>query len=238
MAKAEDLTGKEFGFLKVIERTEDHVSKSGQKKVRWTCECKLCGNRKDIIAQDLKNGKIVSCGCYQAYKGKQSRNKKKCIICGKDFECPPSENTVTCSNECRKKYASIRVKGRTVSDATKGKLSAKAKGRDMSELQQIATEAAKNSPKSGRFITNQNALDWHLVSPDGKSYCFHSLSLWLRENGEKFFGCKPDSKEFNNAKSGLCAAKHAFLGGTYNCSTYKGWQVIPTESDNNKIKDK
>ena len=105
MAKAEDLSKKVFGYLKVKEKSDDHVSKSGQKKVCWLCECQLCGNEKVVTAQDLKRGTIISCGCYQSYKGKQIRNKKICIICGKEFECPPSNKTVTCSNECRKEYA-------------------------------------------------------------------------------------------------------------------------------------
>ena len=46
-----------------------------------------------------------------------------------------------------------------------------------------------------------------------------------------YFGCKPDSREYNNVRSGLCGAKRAMLGGSYKCCTYKGWQVIPTESD-------
>lgn len=54
MAKAEDLSEKIFGYLKVIERTNDHISNSGQKKVRWRCECLLCGREKVVNAQDLK----------------------------------------------------------------------------------------------------------------------------------------------------------------------------------------
>lgn len=232
MAKAEDLTDRVFGYLKVIERAENHITKSGQKKVCWLCECQLCGKRTVVTAQNIKRGNTISCGCYQAYKGKQSRNKKECIICGKMFECPPSEETVTCSKECSRKYASIRLTGRPVTKETRKKLSKKARGRDMSDLQVIATEAAKRSPNSGRFETNVNAIDWHLISPDGKEYYCHSLTNWLRKNGLELFGCQPDSKEFKNVKSGLCNAKRAALGGSYNCVTYKGWKVIPTESDN------
>lgn len=231
MAKAEDLSEKIFGNLKVIERAEDHISKSGQKKVRWMCECLLCGNKKVVSAQDLKRGSVVSCGCYQSYKGKLNRNKKICIICGKEFEDPASNKTVTCSEKCRREYARIRKQGKPMPEDIKRKISQKAKGRDLSVLQPIAVEVAKNSPNSGRFETNVNAIDWHLVSPNGKHYYFHSLNLWLRENGEELFSCKPDSKEYNNVRSGLCGAKRSMLGGKYPCCTYKGWQVIPTKSD-------
>ena len=85
--------------------------------------------------------------------------------------------------------------------------------------------------KSGKFLTNINAKDWHLISPDGKEYKFHCLNYWLRENCEKVFGCAPDSKEFKNVSTGLAGAKRAMLGKNYRCCTYKGWKVIPTEHD-------
>lgn len=55
-----DLTGMKFGNLIVIERAEN--SKDGH--VRWKCVCN-CGKVKEkpVSAQDLKNGKVVSCGC-------------------------------------------------------------------------------------------------------------------------------------------------------------------------------
>ena len=77
------------------------------------------------------------------------------------------------------------------------------------------TPAAQKSPKSGKFLTNVNAKDWHLISPDGKEYKFHSLNFWLRENGDKLFGCVPDSKEFKNVSTGLSGAKRAMLGRNY-----------------------
>ena len=230
MAKAEDLEGKVFGFLKAIDRAPDRTTKSGQKKVCWSCQCLLCGNLKSVPAGDLKAGKIKSCGCYQASKGRRIRAKRKCIICGKQFDCPPSGTTVTCSYKCRVKYASNRAMGHKAAKETREKISAAAKGRDLSQLQPAAVEAAKSSPNSGRFETNVNAVDWHLISPDGKHYYFRSLNFWLRENG--LFGCEPDSREFNNVRSGLSGAKRAMLGKTYGSTTYKGWRVIPTESDN------
>ena len=231
MAKAENLSGQIFGYMKAIKRCDDHISKSGQKKVQWLCECQLCGTLKAVNAQDLKSGKTISCGCYLSYKGKLNRNIKVCLICGNIFECSPSNKTVTCSKKCSKKYASIRNTGRAFTEDTRKKLSKKARNRDLSELQSVGTKAAKLSPKAGRFLTNINAIDWHLISPCGKHYYIHSLNLWLRENGLELFGCKPDSKEFINVRSGLSGAKRAMLGRQYSCCTYKGWQVIPTKDD-------
>ena len=36
----------------------------------------------------------------------------------------------------------------------------------------LGTPAAQKSPKSGKFLTNINAKDRHLISPDGKEYKF------------------------------------------------------------------
>ena len=46
---------------------------------------------------------------------------KKCIICGGEFKTSPSAKKVTCSNECRRKYAVIRSTGRKKSVEEKKK---------------------------------------------------------------------------------------------------------------------
>ena len=94
---------------------------------------------------------------------------------------------------------------------------------------------SKQSAKSDRFETNINAIDWHLISPEGKHYHCDSLHHWLRENCSELFGVEPDSKEFINIRSGLSNAKRAMLGGSYMTTTYKDWRVIPTEDDKKKI---
>ena len=60
----EDLIGKRFGFLTVVERAKDHVSRSGRKRTKWICLCD-CGNHTEVLATNLKQGKIISCGCYK-----------------------------------------------------------------------------------------------------------------------------------------------------------------------------
>lgn len=233
--RAEDLTEQVFGYLKVLGRAVDKATPSGQKRTVWRCKCLLCGRKKDVPAQDLKRGNTKSCGCLAAAKGKAARNVKICVECGKPFECPPSDETATCSQECRRLHARNRQIGVKRSTETREKISTAAKGRDMSDFQLIGTTAAKESPKSGKFVTNVNAIDWHLVSPDGNHYLFHSLNFWLRENCMELFGCEPDSKEYINAASGLRNAKRSMLGRTSKgqrpCCTYKGWQVLPTDSD-------
>lgn len=84
-------------------------------------------------------------------------------------------------------------------------------------------------------VAPNDFINWHLISPEGKHYYFHSLNFWLRENCRELFCIEPDSREFLNARSGLSGAKRAMLGGRYGCTTYKGWRVIPTEEDIKKI---
>ena len=63
---AEDLTGRRFGHLTVIERT-DNINGS----TAWKCLCD-CGNEKSVRSKDLKSEKVKSCGC-----GAHNRSKPK-----------------------------------------------------------------------------------------------------------------------------------------------------------------
>lgn len=59
-----DLTGKDFGRLHVVSRTEDHVTVSGKHMVMWFCQCS-CGKTLKVLSANLKSGNTVSCGCYR-----------------------------------------------------------------------------------------------------------------------------------------------------------------------------
>ena len=57
--KLEDLTGKRFGRLVVLERAVNTGIST-----RWKCKCD-CGNECIVLAQNLKTGHTISCGCYR-----------------------------------------------------------------------------------------------------------------------------------------------------------------------------
>ena len=59
----EDLTGRRFGKLVVLEQAEDHVCSSGRHDAMWLCECD-CGKQTCALGRDLKRGATRSCGCY------------------------------------------------------------------------------------------------------------------------------------------------------------------------------
>lgn len=66
-----DLTGKQFGRLTVIQRSDDVVRKNGRCIAAWVCKCS-CGNPSDIIicGHNLtrKNRGTLSCGCLAKEK--------------------------------------------------------------------------------------------------------------------------------------------------------------------------
>lgn len=59
MGRKEDLTGRRFGRLTVIEETDERRSGS----VVWLCKCD-CGTYKRVSTHCLKSGGTQSCGCY------------------------------------------------------------------------------------------------------------------------------------------------------------------------------
>ena len=63
--RLDDLTGKRFGILTVIERVE--LDESGFGFGKWKCQCD-CGNIKLADGYYLKKGMITSCGCLKQSK--------------------------------------------------------------------------------------------------------------------------------------------------------------------------
>lgn len=58
----EDLTGKKFGRLTVIEQSDDKIEYNGKHRANWRCKCD-CGNIIDVTSTLLTSGKTISCGC-------------------------------------------------------------------------------------------------------------------------------------------------------------------------------
>jgi len=56
--KFNDLTGRRFGRLLVVERAANR-----KKHVYWRCKCD-CGNEVEVRGDALTRGPTVSCGCY------------------------------------------------------------------------------------------------------------------------------------------------------------------------------
>ena len=71
--KAEDLVGKVFGWLTVLERVENTVTSDGRPYVTFLCRCK-CGNLKRVLAKNLKGGHVKSCGCLRRGRASELKN--------------------------------------------------------------------------------------------------------------------------------------------------------------------
>lgn len=65
--KAQDLTGNRYGRLTVIEMAPSFITPGGKKQIAWKVLCD-CGTEKIVRGCDLRNGHIVSCGCYNKEK--------------------------------------------------------------------------------------------------------------------------------------------------------------------------
>ena len=60
MGKINDLTGQRFGRLVVTKE----CGRANSRHVYWECKCD-CGKITKCTGGNLKNGKMVSCGCYK-----------------------------------------------------------------------------------------------------------------------------------------------------------------------------
>ena len=57
-----DLTGRQFGYWTVLNRSTDLICKNGKHRTMWHCQC-ICGNERDVPASNLIRGLSKSCGC-------------------------------------------------------------------------------------------------------------------------------------------------------------------------------
>lgn len=71
----EDLTGRRFGKLVVVEQAEDYVSPKGQHQAQWHCKCD-CGTLIDALGQHLLSDKKTSCGCDTLLRKRDTYFKK------------------------------------------------------------------------------------------------------------------------------------------------------------------
>lgn len=151
-------------------------------------------------------------------RGERSTLIKKCVVCGKEFNSPPSAKTVTCSKECSRINKSYTHMGKSNNWPEESKEKLRHKGR------------TANLEKG----TEANTKIWKLTSPEGRIHICKNLALWCRNNSI-LFGF--DSSE-ENAKKVMTGLRHAKRGAegkkTALTRTYKGWQAeAATEKEYN-----
>ena len=148
---------------------------------------------------------------------------KQCTICGTQFTCYPSDNKTTCgSTDCTKEQRRRSHIGKRNKWTEESKQQLSAKGKTDNLLR--GTLAAQQSPLSGAFETNQNALIWTLQAPDGTTHVVRNLALWLREHADILDGTP------EQARAGLMQIKRSMEHKTKRpVRQWKGWRLLKWE---------
>lgn len=76
----ENIIGRVFGRLTVVEEDEPTTTPKGRKLNYWKCSCR-CGNTHRVEASALRQGKILSCGCvYPEYVDSDFMSIQECFL--------------------------------------------------------------------------------------------------------------------------------------------------------------
>lgn len=112
--------GTKFGKLTILEDLGMILQKSGKKRHFVRCLCD-CGTVKDINWHDLKNGKILSCGCFfkkmiSDLGKKNDRGNPKHNLCYTDLYRKYHQIKGECYNKNNAKYENFGGRGIKICD--------------------------------------------------------------------------------------------------------------------------
>lgn len=115
--RAEDLTGKRFGYWTVLGLGD----RSNTGLMRWRCRCD-CGNVRDVKTNMLKSGRSISCGC--GISGKRNATEDltgkrfgRLLVIGRDISRLKAHNIYwMCQCDCgnKKSVATCNLLGGNV----------------------------------------------------------------------------------------------------------------------------
>ena len=155
--------------------------------------------------------------------------RRRCVICGAEFDTPPSNNKITCSPACSRLRKSQSHKGKHNLWSEEAKASARAAAEKTGNLQH-GTAAALRLPEGQRGPQNRNALIWHLTDPEGNPVTVVNLQDWARQHAQDYFGMEPTDRNASSIASGFHQIKRSMEGklrrkngAPVSLSTYKGW---------------
>lgn len=127
---------------------------------------------------------------------------------------------------------------RELSDYSRMKMSESAKRRGMAEsVRQKGRDVKSHTLGGGRFETNRNAKQWHLISPDGQEYHISNLLLFVREHAEMFGIDGKDDKKCKYILQQFSVLKWHMKNDGKQTTCCGGWKIIIPEDDRiNKYK--
>lgn len=182
MPRKLNLIGQRFGKLVVIEPAP---SKSG--KTYWKCKCD-CGNYKTVQGNHLKNGKVISCGCYKKevnpFLSLQDGETKICPVCGNRF-VPNNAYRIYCF-DCVPVRISSKERIKRIDRLIKHKL----------------IQYKRRKCERCGYNKCEGALQFHHINPEEKEFTVSQVNLNENYTIEKLY------KEVDKCLL-LCANCHA-----------------------------
>lgn len=232
-----DITGEEHGNLIVLGLSDHKYPGTGQTKLLWRVQCKLCGAVKDLTATSFRHN--TSCGC-----AKPAKKFRTCVICGKQFQASPSDKEVCCSRACGVEYKRRRGTLGGHAWSLNAKLRRKADPdvqTRMGTLAENGHKAAMAIPEGQRGPQNRESLLWILIDPQGGYHKAVGLKDWARKNRMLFFGPSvPEDVAVQRIAHGFYAIA-SYMRGTSSSNgravtSYYGWRLAelphePSETD-------
>lgn len=168
MKGIQDLTGKQFGYWKVIRHS--HVNSYGHHL--WHCKC-ICGTKGRVTTSELRSGISRSCGCVNQVKMGLSKTKE-----GRAYIHMLSR----CYNEKDREYHNYGGRGIKVCDRWKNSFELFYKDMGKAPPRTTIDRMDNNggySPENCRWATNytqsRNRRNNYNVTYNGKTLC---LSDW------------------------------------------------------------
>lgn len=111
-AMGENLVGKKFGRLTVIEKSDCKILNRKNGRI-WKCRCD-CGKTLGVCTNSLKSGNTKSCGCYKSYvTANRNRTHNKGNTRLYDIWCAMKQR---CYYEKNNRYKDYGGRGITVCD--------------------------------------------------------------------------------------------------------------------------
>ena len=175
MSKFIDLSGKRFGRLVVIEKTD---RRSGKGHVVWKCKCD-CVKEVFVSSSHLKSGRTQSCGCLQKERTSEANTTHGQYQSSEYRSWQKMKDR--CYNPNHKHYKDYGGRGITICDHWKdsfenfladmgSKPSSKHSIDRIDNNRNYEPENCKWSTNKEQARNRRNQKDVKLIDPDGQEY--------------------------------------------------------------------